>query len=117
MQDDTDTPIEDTAPDAAAAEAADTAVAEAPESNEPEEPSEVSLAIAKMGLTRMSLQELKDKSPADLLAFAEIFEIENVNSDVENNKTLFLREIRLPFINVITCSKSDTGPIGRADRT
>src|SRR5579859_6996883 len=37
-------------------------------------------AIAAMGLTRMSLQELKDKAPADLLAFAELFEIENVNS-------------------------------------
>ena len=32
------------------------------------------------GLTRMSLQELKEKSPADLLAFAEQFDIENANS-------------------------------------
>src|SRR5205085_9790401 len=46
----------------------------------PEEPSEVTQAIAAMGLTRMSLQELKDKSPADLLAFAETLEIENANS-------------------------------------
>jgi transcription termination factor Rho len=45
-----------------------------------EEPSEVSQAIATMGLTRMSLQELKDKSPADLLSFAETLEIENANS-------------------------------------
>jgi len=45
-----------------------------------DEPSEVSAAIAAMGLTRMSLQELKDKSPADLLAFAETLEIENANS-------------------------------------
>src|SRR3954469_17426286 len=45
-----------------------------------EEPSEVSAAIAAMGLTRMSLQELKDKSPADLLTFAETLEIENANS-------------------------------------
>ena len=33
-----------------------------------------------MGLTRMSLQELKEKSPADLLAFAEQFDIENANT-------------------------------------
>ena len=44
------------------------------------EPSEVSRAIAEMGLTRMSLQELKEKSPADLLAFAEKFGIENANA-------------------------------------
>jgi transcription termination factor Rho len=64
--------------------AADTTVAEAAaeevDTGEPEEPSEVANTIAKMGLKRMSLQELKDKAPADLLAFAELFEIENVNS-------------------------------------
>ncbi|HEX5379281.1 MAG TPA: transcription termination factor Rho [Phenylobacterium sp.] len=48
--------------------------------DEDDEPSEVSAAIASMGLTRMSLQELKDKSPADLLSFAETLEIENANS-------------------------------------
>ena len=32
------------------------------------------------GLQRMSLQELKEKSPTDLLAFAESLEIENANS-------------------------------------
>jgi transcription termination factor Rho len=55
--------------------------------NEPEdgsvadsEPTEASRAIAAMGLTRMSLQELKEKSPADLLAFAEQFDIENANT-------------------------------------
>src|ERR1700761_4403063 len=37
-------------------------------------------AIAAMGLTRMSLQELKEKSPADLVAFAEALDIENANS-------------------------------------
>src|SRR5471030_1210084 len=37
-------------------------------------------AIAAMGLTRMSLQELKEKSPAELLAFAEQFDIENANA-------------------------------------
>ncbi|WP_333807365.1 transcription termination factor Rho, partial [Phenylobacterium sp.] len=47
---------------------------------EDEEPSQAAQAIAAMGLTRMSLQELKDKSPADLLSFAETLEIENANS-------------------------------------
>ena len=37
-------------------------------------------AIAAMGLQRMSLQELKEKSPADLVAFAESLEIENANA-------------------------------------
>jgi len=37
-------------------------------------------AIVAMGLTRMSLQELKEKSPAELLAFAEQFDIENANA-------------------------------------
>ena len=50
------------------------------EDEEDEGPSEVAAAIAAMGLTRMSLQELKDKSPADLLSFAETLEIENANS-------------------------------------
>jgi transcription termination factor Rho len=44
------------------------------------EPTEASRAIAALGLTRMSLQELKEKSPADLLAFAEQFDIENANA-------------------------------------
>ncbi len=44
------------------------------------EPTEASKAIAALGLTRMSLQELKEKSPADLVAFAEQLEIENANS-------------------------------------
>ncbi len=46
----------------------------------PAEPTEASKAIAALGLTRMSLQELKEKSPADLLAFAEQFDIENANA-------------------------------------
>src|SRR5579859_751373 len=33
-----------------------------------------------LGLTRMSLQDLKEKSPAELLAFAEQFDIENANA-------------------------------------
>ena len=44
------------------------------------EPTEASKAIAELGLSRMSLQELKEKSPADLLAFAEQFDIENANA-------------------------------------
>jgi transcription termination factor Rho len=44
------------------------------------EPTEAAKAIAALGLTRMSLQELKEKSPADLLSFAEQFEIENANA-------------------------------------
>ncbi len=44
------------------------------------EPTEASKAIAALGLKRMSLQELKEKSPADLLAFAEQFDIENANT-------------------------------------
>src|ERR1700744_4498741 len=36
--------------------------------------------IAALGLQRMSLKELKEKSPADLVAFAESLEIENANA-------------------------------------
>jgi transcription termination factor Rho len=86
MQDENETPASDETPvneavtaDQAIAEAAAEAEAEA-EAAESDEPSEAAQAIAKLGLTRMSLQELKDKAPADLLAFAELFEIENVNS-------------------------------------
>jgi transcription termination factor Rho len=88
MQDPTeDDPItEDTAPSVEAA-----APAEAPqdldadaegatEGPESDEPSAASLAIANLGLTKMSLQELKDKVPADLQAFAESLEIENANA-------------------------------------
>ncbi|HWA60041.1 MAG TPA: transcription termination factor Rho [Caulobacteraceae bacterium] len=59
------------------------AAAEAPEdagADDANEPSEASKAIAALGLTRMTLQELKEKSPADLVAFAEQLEIENANS-------------------------------------
>ena len=62
-----------------APETADQAAFEA-EIGEPREPTEASKAIAALGLTRMSLQELKEKSPADLLAFAEQFDIENANA-------------------------------------
>src|SRR3982750_1411887 len=80
--DNSDSP-ETEAPEAqAAVEPPKAAAAEAPagDDNEPEEPSEASKAVAAMGLTRMSLQELKDKSPADLLALAEQLEIESANS-------------------------------------
>ena len=36
--------------------------------------------VETLGLKRMSLQELKEKSPTDLLAFAEALEIENANT-------------------------------------
>ncbi len=47
---------------------------------EPSEPSATAKAIAELSITRMSLQELKQTSPADLVAFAERLEIENANS-------------------------------------
>ena len=37
-------------------------------------------AIDALGLARMSLQELKERSPAELLTFAEQFDIENANA-------------------------------------
>src|SRR6516165_2207504 len=46
----------------------------------PAEPSAAAKAIAELSLTRMSLQELKRKSPADLLAFGERLDIENANA-------------------------------------
>ncbi len=39
-----------------------------------------SAAAIAATLPRMSLQELKEKSPTDLLAFAESLEIENANA-------------------------------------
>ncbi|MBV9994018.1 MAG: transcription termination factor Rho [Caulobacteraceae bacterium] len=44
------------------------------------EPSAAAKAIAELGLTRISLQELKQKSPADLLTFGEKLDIENANA-------------------------------------
>jgi len=41
---------------------------------------DLAAVIASLGISSMSLQELKDKSPADLLALAEKLEIENANS-------------------------------------
>ena len=83
MQDDEtpNTPPKDPATEAAPeAEVLETQDAAAGQIDADDEPSEASRNIQAMGLTRMSLQELKDKSPADLLSFAEQLEIENANS-------------------------------------
>jgi transcription termination factor Rho len=67
MSDETDTFI-DTSPDGDA------------DGQEAGDGPDAAAAIAAMGLQRMSLQELKEKSPADLVAFAESLEIENANA-------------------------------------
>ncbi len=72
-------PEDAAATDVAVAEAPAEAAAETAEA-ENDEPSELANTIAAMGLKAMSLQELKDKSPADLLSLAETLEIENANS-------------------------------------
>ncbi|MDO9223806.1 MAG: transcription termination factor Rho, partial [Caulobacter sp.] len=72
-----DTEVDTTVEVATAAEVAE-AAAEAAEAEN--EGSEIAAAVAELGLTRMSLQELKEKSPADLLALAEKLEVENANS-------------------------------------
>ena len=72
---DTLTEPEDADPLGEALEAADADAAEGPE-----EPTAASHAIAAMGMTRMSLQELKEKPAADLVTFAEALEIENASS-------------------------------------
>ncbi len=59
-------------------ESADPLEAESP--SEPAEPSAAAKAIAELSLIKMSLQELKKKSPADLLAFGEKLDIENANA-------------------------------------
>src|SRR5436190_20400052 len=79
---DTEIPNEDPEVDTSA-EAAPETEAEAAEQDGhegPEEPSAASIYIAAQGLKTMSLQALKDKSPADLQAFAENLEIENANT-------------------------------------
>ena len=55
-----------------AAEAATAAASEA-EGEGDDEGSSIADAVAALGLKSMSLQELKEKSPAVLLAFAETF--------------------------------------------
>ncbi|WP_411287438.1 transcription termination factor Rho, partial [Phenylobacterium sp.] len=82
MQDETPTPAETETLEAQGPETIAETPAEVVETHHDggDDASEVAATIAALGLTRMSLQELKDKSPADLLAFAEKFEIENANS-------------------------------------
>ena len=90
MQDETQDTPETDVPETEATQVETEIVAAAPadqvedvgghEAEGDDEPSEAAKAIAAMGLSQMSLQELKDKSPADLLAFAEKMEVENANS-------------------------------------
>jgi len=68
-----ETPLDDLT-EAAAAPAPGELAPEAAEEDEGPSP------VETLGLKRMSLQELKDKSPTDLLAFAEALELENANS-------------------------------------
>ena len=70
MTDETESFIDTTAEDAT----------DATDGSDAGEESGAAQAIAALGLQRMSLQELKDKSPADLVAFAESLEIENANA-------------------------------------
>jgi transcription termination factor Rho len=88
MSDDQDTPetpdAADTAPDLiedVMVEDAGAGVADDDGDDQgPEEPSVAGLFIAASSITKISLQELKDKAPADLQAFAEKLEIENANT-------------------------------------
>ncbi|NBB17417.1 transcription termination factor Rho [Caulobacter sp. SLTY] len=90
-----DTPIESETPEAAEDiletvsdagldEGPDTsAVAETAEDaalNGEEGDDELAAVVAELGFTRMSLQQLKDTPPAELLALAEKLEVENANS-------------------------------------
>ncbi|MCK5910712.1 MAG: Rho termination factor N-terminal domain-containing protein, partial [Caulobacter sp.] len=71
--------IEDTVADTADV-ATEASVETEAEAEGDDEGSSIADAVAALGLKSMSLQELKEKSPADLLAFAETFEVENANS-------------------------------------
>ncbi|MGZ8364351.1 MAG: Rho termination factor N-terminal domain-containing protein, partial [Caulobacteraceae bacterium] len=73
--DQNDTP----APDETPVMAAETPAPDGADSGADDEDDGPSPAEA-LGIKRMSLQELKDKTPADLLAFAEALEIENASS-------------------------------------
>src|ERR1700752_1395109 len=61
-------------------ELAEASDADADAGGENGEPSAAAKAIGDLGVTRISLQELKAKSPADLLEFGEKLDIENANS-------------------------------------
>jgi transcription termination factor Rho len=73
---------DETFPDTTAIEPEAEALAgPAPESDASDSASDgPSAVVAAMGISRMSLMELKLKSPSDLLALAEALEIENANS-------------------------------------
>jgi transcription termination factor Rho len=74
---------DETFPDTTATEAQDEpgAALQAPTDQTAETASDgPSAVVAAMGISRMSLMELKLKSPSDLLALAEALEIENANS-------------------------------------
>ena len=91
-----DTPIETETPETDAVEDASdighdagheegpdtTAVAAGPEDavSGEEGDDELAAVVAELGFTRMSLQQLKDTPPADLLGLAEKLEVENANS-------------------------------------
>jgi transcription termination factor Rho len=91
-----DTPIENETPETDAVEETSdighdagheegpdtTAVAAGPEDavNGDEGDDELAAVVAELGFSRMSLQQLKDTPPADLLALAEKLEVENANS-------------------------------------
>ncbi|RYF95637.1 MAG: transcription termination factor Rho [Caulobacteraceae bacterium] len=94
-----DTPIETETPETAETDAAETAsdighdagheegpdttaVAAGPDDavTGDEGDDELAAVVAELGFTRMSLQQLKDTPPADLLALAEKLEVENANS-------------------------------------
>jgi transcription termination factor Rho len=51
-----------------------------PEATAPGDEERAARRAAGLGMAGMSLQELKEKSPAELLAFAEQFDIENANA-------------------------------------
>ncbi|MDP1630125.1 MAG: transcription termination factor Rho [Caulobacter sp.] len=58
----------------------DAAIESQTDNGDNDDNSDLAAVVAELGLVRMSLQELKDKSPADLLALAEKLEVENANS-------------------------------------
>ena len=80
MSDDTTPSAEDAADAAAMAADAHLDDAHLGDGGHDDGGADLSVVIAGLGITSMSLQELKAKSPADLLALAEKLEIENANS-------------------------------------
>jgi transcription termination factor Rho len=73
----TDAPVShEEGPDTTAVAATAAEVAESGDDDD----GEMAAIVAELGFTRMSLQELKEKIPTDLLALAEKLEVENANS-------------------------------------